>query len=604
MVDLARDRLVLHQRPQLGREAEDAVALGVEERLLADPIAADHELPPPLVPDREREHAVQRADELRAFFLVEVGDHLGVALGHEAMAAPLEAGAQLGVVVDLAVEDHRDRAILVVDRLIARREVDHPQALDAEPDARRDVHASSVRTAMLECGAHAAPSTRGSPARRSREPGRRSRTSAAAVIGMLTHIRAINAASGRRTCARRPSTDVRIAMFLRGGRSASPHHVEVDREMETAITILQDLWRCRRLVAVFGLVAVLIGIFVAYQPGVPPQSRARHVGEGHLQILVDTPASQVVEVETEGSSSLGSRASLIANLMVAGEVKQAIARSAKLPPQQLIAISEAAAVPSTPPPAHVKDPRAYVLKTSVVSNEDGVQLPIIAVDTQAPDANRAAALANAAAAGLKEYLDARATVTRRTRRQAAAGEEPRRGAGARRGEGSGHAPRGLRRDLHLRHPVRHAAPGDQDVRAPSGTCSGGTRPRRTGMPRRRATSPQPAAAVLRRPPRGAARADHTPARAGRSPRPGAMSSCPVARRGRWVTPGCRRHRTRPSRSRRRALGLGAGRFRPGAAGSSASARVWRPGRRARRAGRASLSAPSSARCLAEGPIAA
>jgi len=181
--------------------------------------------------------------------------------------------------------------------------------------------------------------------------------------------------------------------------------------METAIRILQDLWRCRRLVAVFALVAVLIGLLVAYHPSFPARSRAHHVGEGHLQILVDTPASQVVEVETDGSSSLGSRASLIANLMVAGEVKQAIARAAKLPPQRLIAISDAAVVPSTPSAVRVKDPRAFLLKTSVVSNEDGVQLPIIAVDTQAPDAQSAAALANAAAAGLKEYLDARAKGT-------------------------------------------------------------------------------------------------------------------------------------------------------------------------------------------------
>jgi hypothetical protein len=181
--------------------------------------------------------------------------------------------------------------------------------------------------------------------------------------------------------------------------------------METAITILQDLWRRRGLVAVFGLVAVLIGVVVAYQPAFPPKSRAHHVGEGHLQILVDTPASQVVEVETEGSGSLGSRASLIANLMVAGELKDAIARSAKLRPEQLIAISDAAVEPPTALPAQLNDPRAYVLKTSVVSNEDYVQLPIIAIDTQAPDANRAAALANAAAAGLKEYLDARATRT-------------------------------------------------------------------------------------------------------------------------------------------------------------------------------------------------
>src|SRR5215217_5508953 len=131
--------------------------------------------------------------------------------------------------------------------------------------------------------------------------------------------------------------------------------------METAIRILKDLWRCRRLVAVFGLVALLIGAFVAYDPAFPPKARARHVGEGHLQILVDTPASQVVEVETEGSGSLGSRASLLANLMVAGELKEAIARSATLRPQQLIAISDAAVGPTTGVPAQVNDARAYVL---------------------------------------------------------------------------------------------------------------------------------------------------------------------------------------------------------------------------------------------------
>ena len=97
-------------------------------------------------------------------------------------------------------------------------------------------------------------------------------------------------------------------------------------------------------------------------------------------------------------------------------------------------------MPSTPLPAQVKDSRAYVLKTSVVSNEDGVQLPIIAVDTRAPDANRAAALANAAAAGLKEYLDDARDGHPGTRCQAAAGEEPWRGAGARRGEGAGRVP--------------------------------------------------------------------------------------------------------------------------------------------------------------------
>ena len=48
-----------------------------------------------------------------------------------------QALAQLAVVVDLAVEDDRDRAVLVEDRLVAGGEVDDAQALDPEADARR-----------------------------------------------------------------------------------------------------------------------------------------------------------------------------------------------------------------------------------------------------------------------------------------------------------------------------------------------------------------------------------------------------------------------------------------------------------------------------------
>ena len=39
----------------------------------------------------------------------------------EAMAVRLELGAELGEVVDLAVEDHPDRAVFVGQRLIAGR---------------------------------------------------------------------------------------------------------------------------------------------------------------------------------------------------------------------------------------------------------------------------------------------------------------------------------------------------------------------------------------------------------------------------------------------------------------------------------------------------
>ena len=80
--------------------------------------------------------------------LVEVGDHLGVALGREAVPRRSSVAAQLAIVVDLAVEDDDDGAVLVVDRLIARLEVDHPQAPDAQADAVLGMQTGRVRAAM------------------------------------------------------------------------------------------------------------------------------------------------------------------------------------------------------------------------------------------------------------------------------------------------------------------------------------------------------------------------------------------------------------------------------------------------------------------------
>ena len=50
--------------------------------------------------------------------------------------AALELGAQLAEVVDLAVEDDADRAVLVEDRLVAARQVDDRQAAHPQGDAR------------------------------------------------------------------------------------------------------------------------------------------------------------------------------------------------------------------------------------------------------------------------------------------------------------------------------------------------------------------------------------------------------------------------------------------------------------------------------------
>ena len=136
------------------------------------------------------------------------------------------------------------------------------------------------------------------------------------------------------------------------------------------------------------------------------ESRKYEVGIATARILVDTPNSQVVEVSPKGSDTLGVRANLIANLMADGVVKTAIAERAGIPPEQLAGVAESA--PGPPTEASPSPDQAQVLTTRVLATPDGDRLPIIEIEAQAPDAARAAKLADAAVAGLRDYLDSKA----------------------------------------------------------------------------------------------------------------------------------------------------------------------------------------------------
>jgi len=175
-----------------------------------------------------------------------------------------------------------------------------------------------------------------------------------------------------------------------------------------SVTILRDLWRLRQAVVVVALFALIVGFATMYKVAVPGkiESRRYEVGVATARILVDTPSSQVVEVAPKGSDSLGVRANLLASLMVDGVVKAAIAHRAGLPPKRLIGITEADSEPASV--AVTPTRRDFVLKTRVVTNAGGDQLPIIEISAQAPDRVAAARLGGAAVEGLRDYLDSRA----------------------------------------------------------------------------------------------------------------------------------------------------------------------------------------------------
>ena len=148
--------LAARQRAQLGREAQLAADVPVVERLDPVAVAREHEAAARRVPDRDREHPAQPLGEAGAVLLVEVDEHLGVGVRAEGVAGALELVAQLGVVVDLAVLDDDDAAVLVRDRLVAAGEVDDREAPRAERDLAVDVLAAAVGAAVDELGAHRA----------------------------------------------------------------------------------------------------------------------------------------------------------------------------------------------------------------------------------------------------------------------------------------------------------------------------------------------------------------------------------------------------------------------------------------------------------------
>jgi hypothetical protein len=83
-------------------------------------------------------------------------DGLGVALGGERGAELRELGAQLEVVVDLAVEDDRVTIISVAQRLVRVLHVDDRKPVEAEDDVRVVPRAAFVRSAV-PCAPHRLP---------------------------------------------------------------------------------------------------------------------------------------------------------------------------------------------------------------------------------------------------------------------------------------------------------------------------------------------------------------------------------------------------------------------------------------------------------------
>jgi hypothetical protein len=96
---------------RLGGVQQAAGDLGEVQRLLAQPVAGEHEPLPPHVPKGDGEHPAQALDEVQAPLLVGVGDDLAVGLRREDVPEAPELLPQGLEVVDLAVAGCDDAPI-------------------------------------------------------------------------------------------------------------------------------------------------------------------------------------------------------------------------------------------------------------------------------------------------------------------------------------------------------------------------------------------------------------------------------------------------------------------------------------------------------------
>ncbi len=147
---------VAEQRLDLGPEDQRAVPDGVEQRLHARAVAAEHQALQPAVPDGGGENPVQLFRKAGPVFHVGVQDDLRVGRGPELVPGLLQLRFQFVRVVDLAVVDDGvvGAACAPDHRLAAARNVPDGKPRMGKPHVGAQIFAGLVAPAAGDRGAH------------------------------------------------------------------------------------------------------------------------------------------------------------------------------------------------------------------------------------------------------------------------------------------------------------------------------------------------------------------------------------------------------------------------------------------------------------------
>lgn len=170
--------------------------------------------------------------------------------------------------------------------------------------------------------------------------------------------------------------------------------------------ILRELWKRKALVVCAAVVAFAIAIMTTFRVSLLPPSiekKDRQVGAAATQILVDSPKSPVADLRRDFEAA-EDRAAVYGPLMSSEPVKKEIARRVGISPDQIITggVSPESNDPAEETRANqiVGEDGQYRLRVTTPS-----ETPLLSIAAQGPSAEEAIKLANAAAVGLRDYID-------------------------------------------------------------------------------------------------------------------------------------------------------------------------------------------------------
>ena len=154
------------------------------------------------------------------------------------------------------------------------------------------------------------------------------------------------------------------------------------------------LWRRRILVSLGAVLAFAVAVKVG--AGVSDGRALAKVG-----VLLDTPQSQLTNVDPPRVESLTWRANVLSLLLATEPARRQLAREAGIPAQQLAVVDSDLATPIVPASLPATAAAANPGEVYLLSVHSDAMIPLISLDAQAPDREAAARLAEAAAHVLK-----------------------------------------------------------------------------------------------------------------------------------------------------------------------------------------------------------